>query len=1167
MCVFLVLALVYAGSILFAPPGYLPGNARISDFTFNLLVWRVQLKALQSYELPFGVRWVRDYYGGLPVTILPFNAWQDLPNTIGTVLYGLLNDGIAVLRLMVFGSLVLSGVLAYFLAGKFVGDRAGRLVASVAYTFCPIHYTDIYYGHLSLLYGYALVPFALYSWENLLRKGTKFDSIVALLSLILLFFTEWQVLFFTILFLCLRIVSYLLHAKTPRGAILSRSVFVMSLFAAIAFLLVFPALQFYSSPTTAGAAYGRPDYLYFIRPIVLDFQKEIILQYAGLSILGLAGIALYSLHKVGQEEYDEGRNADFMWFAAILFVLYSAASSGSFNIDWLVTKLVPLAGSIRVISRSAIIAYLSFAMLAGMGTASLRNELTSFQGRLKRIRKIRIGVTLLIALLVFADLSAGFAPPATEFPKLNQGAYDFLKSQQGFFRVIAVPQYWGLATVAAESAGHEIIDYRPLYLKSSSGYTDIYQDVLGIRKSLPVRNGDFEDRLASAWNVSLSGTAQAAITNALSEFGNSSLHLLLGTDTASHLKIEQKLRGTLQFTNQTLLRVSVFPEYFANTTLQITIQLFDADTGNISAVSYFIGSNRSIPNSVPMAYSLESGKWNDLELNIWHSLSSPRLEPVKITLEIGKDSESQEPVSVYIDNFELVQSSPLLNKLVLYAVKYVLISKDSFGGNQTLGFGSAEAVRYLRLYLTLWKDYFRLVYRNESTEVYQNLIFKGFVFFVSSVISLSGGSLAFASPSGVSIEWKWMGSNLLLMNVSSKNAGDLVISQSLLEGWSVQLNGYSPFVRSYSNTTIITLPNGGQHTIRLEFVYNKLYGIAVALGVIAILIVATTFFLAAMPSKRRKKFYVTAILSMAYGFMLVPFGPSILSLTGFSQAQVRSTVPSLEIMLRDIGLATLLSVAVLAAYSTFSRISSRGAFRLQSVQGLLRSVRPHWERAWWPLTITASGLLLASYAYVTKFGPVFENGIFRGGALHLTIVNYLLSGIGTIVLSISIIERQRDLGKESCVSMVIVFVAIVAEGKLLSSEYILVASNPWENQVWLYLGSSLMIIAWAFLLRFREISQGRTGISCRSFVGSIAVLLLLCGTLASLEASRADVMIALGSTASFLATILALLLAVRRVSVSLGFVGSRSSEFENQIPRSRKRKFTQPFADRPTSTG
>ena len=158
-----------------------------------------------------------------------------------------------------------------------------------------------------------------------------------------------------------------------------------------------------------------------------------------------------------------------------------------------------------VVGRSAVFVYLCTSIPAGIGYLRISNHCRSwldsrnYQRPLTRL--LKQSLPLLVSILIFMDITLGFEPIATDpyFPS-NSG-YNSVRKQQGDFGVMEIPQFYGLSTITSNYVGHEVLDYRQIYLKEMKGFSDIYDNFLGFdRNLLFICDGNSGD--SDHWSVS-----------------------------------------------------------------------------------------------------------------------------------------------------------------------------------------------------------------------------------------------------------------------------------------------------------------------------------------------------------------------------------------------------------------------------------------------------------------------------------------------------------------------------------------------------------------------------------------------------------------------------------------------------------------------------------------
>lgn len=184
--------------------------------------------------LPLGNVWVSQVAAGHSFFFVPdpfYVAYSGIMLVTG--------DMILTYKIVLFSLYFAGSVSSYYLASVLLNDRISRLVAAASYTFSQTVLYDAALGHLSIVYGMALIPLII---GFLLRayRDSKFG--LALLSGLLLFFLiieREDYGYFTVgLVLILMIYHLLAHEGRPMSVISNTCV---SLFVGIIF--AFPYLQ------------------------------------------------------------------------------------------------------------------------------------------------------------------------------------------------------------------------------------------------------------------------------------------------------------------------------------------------------------------------------------------------------------------------------------------------------------------------------------------------------------------------------------------------------------------------------------------------------------------------------------------------------------------------------------------------------------------------------------------------------------------------------------------------------------------------------------------------------------------------------------------------------------------------------------------------------------
>jgi len=409
------------------------------------------IELMKNGIVPFGVTWLRQTYCGLPeiVSIDPLYS-------VYIPLLAITNSFVTATKLTIFFFYGLSGIAMYYLMYTLGQKRFARLVSSVAYTFTQVLVFEMFQGHLSMVSGFAFIPLVVAFYISAIRKGSPKSVILSGVFLSALAVMRPDFAYFTISFLCLLFLFYLVSLSSRMKTLISTMMIFL-----IAFLLCYPILEprYVSKIGELTENTGLYNYQFYSPSLNLPFSPFISSQgaYLGISVLfySLFG-GLISLIHVYKNRRNSSENHVFFLFIlalSLIFFLIGLGSSGP--LYSVLDRSAPYFSAFRVPTRWFVITVLCLAVLAGKGAIDLLNMIKH-----ENHRRFLKAIALLV---VFLDLSVFIAPvvyvqngwrPVAEYsqddavfvsPQASDApnetmAYEYVSlDETGAFRILSAP--------------------------------------------------------------------------------------------------------------------------------------------------------------------------------------------------------------------------------------------------------------------------------------------------------------------------------------------------------------------------------------------------------------------------------------------------------------------------------------------------------------------------------------------------------------------------------------------------------------------------------------------------------------------------------------------------------------------------------------------------------
>ena len=837
------LSLLYCRLFLFSSAEYLPGQSIFSDFYLNFLVWKEQLSMLRNQFIPLGVYWFPSYFGGFRGMIIPNQGLGDIPNLLSLILYAVTEDHVLAVKQIIFFSVFSSSITSYFYGYQIFSRRDASVLFSVGYSFSSYYLTEIYYGHLNFLVAAGAIPLVLYVWESYFSQSDVRHAAWAGLSLVLLFFIEWQILFFAMLFVFFRFL-YICYGKF-RTTELSKTV-VNSIISALVFLMcIFPfILPYLFSYSLWRAPGGEPAYLYFMRlnPLALT-DIQMTNHYVGVSILVLALIPMFARNKPSATSSLHKRQYFFFLFVCIFYVMYSTAQYSPINVAGLLHKIIPLASFIGAVHRSSIFVFLSVSVCCSIGYITLTENLSSFMSTQKvsklssrTVRRlVRRFLPILLCMLIFLDLSYDLEPRTTSMFIPSSFSYDFLRQQSSEFRVVEIPACYGLPMISSRYISHEVLDWRYPYTGSPSSFSQLYSEFVDLAENLFIKNGDFVGNVSADWKIVSSENCEVLVekTSAMSLIGNSSLMVFLESSRKyDFVKIEQELVNKPVLTDNMFLSIALYAQSFKNSTLDVIVGLRNKVSSEATTVIYTVANGSlgaSGTDSTRIVVQPNLLFWEKLHRKLLADLPEKnrtktwQIEKLSFLIRNTALNGVQNRIRVFFDMVSIHKITDIIAKATLYGVRYVLVhTNETFfeKWNGSPGLIERNNALDVKFYLSLIDD-FKEVLHDDDIYLYENRNFRGMVFAIknNSTVEDRLNSNALL-PANASVNYKRKDPNTIFISVTAGEPCLLLISQNFDEGWrALDQNQIFTIRKIFGISGIHLAP--GNYSISLHFSYYE----------------------------------------------------------------------------------------------------------------------------------------------------------------------------------------------------------------------------------------------------------------------------------------------------------------------------------------------------------
>ncbi|MBN1683654.1 hypothetical protein JW865_08905 [Candidatus Bathyarchaeota archaeon] len=478
----LLFTLLYSQRFIFSPSSIMLG-VETSDAFQSLSIVINNLGIINSGYLPFGTFWLFNFYGGSIATFYNVSNIPNIPHSLFLTLNLAFNDPIFWLKIFVFITLLISQLLSYKLAKYYFKNSAIAWLFSICYSFCTFYLSHINDGHLGFILAAAFMPGVILIFEKMFLSANRKNMVYASFSLVALFLSDLQVTIFAIFYLLIRILYHIIFNpfNLKRRSIFKRLFECTIIFILIVapFLISFTLLQnteALSVPEIPEQYITSPS-LFFLRGSGTLTDGSALQEtslYIGLSFFVLSLLPMFFLNKFLKTQVKSDQLNYF--FHLLIMVFFFLIAIGT-PLTSLVTTLF-----VRVPSRTHIIVILSICMCLGYGLLFLNKLCNGKINTVNRIKKNKIINTLLIigiAIIFFADLTAGTFPVTSDLPELT-GGHKFIENQSSDFRILKYPMIWGYTNYESAVIKHEIIGQSVIALRSYPKESELFSNLIHI---------------------------------------------------------------------------------------------------------------------------------------------------------------------------------------------------------------------------------------------------------------------------------------------------------------------------------------------------------------------------------------------------------------------------------------------------------------------------------------------------------------------------------------------------------------------------------------------------------------------------------------------------------------------------------------------------------------
>ncbi len=468
--ILLIFNLIFASNYLFSSSDRMPGFSYRQDAYGYMLEANHLIRLSKENFTPLAiVSWFDQIYCGF------YHVSTDLPlQLIYLPTLFLTDDFIFAYKATLFILYLFATFTMYYLTYILTKNHMHCLVSTTVYVFSQVLAFEVFLGHLSMVFGYALIPLIVSTYLKALWNNSVLWTTLSgvIFSVLLIIRPDFG--YFTSVFLILLVLYFIfIQPKERRIQILKYT----TLLFIIAFSLSFPFLsQRYLSSAKLIATqfkYIKYDYgFYSPKPeqYLLPYSRDTN-AYLGISVLSFSIIGFLSyLNNFLDEEIFKNREIEFkrfsLFLSLVLLFSFLLSLGGNTPLYGFLFQYVPYFNVLRVPTRWLILAQLCLSILAGNGVLFLVNHISKkVYGNMFFLKKHgKTIVTILLACLILLDNSIYFGegkkfhftmnseidewenyfflfPPALNVPQKSD-VYDYVKSDDGFYRILIIPNVY-----------------------------------------------------------------------------------------------------------------------------------------------------------------------------------------------------------------------------------------------------------------------------------------------------------------------------------------------------------------------------------------------------------------------------------------------------------------------------------------------------------------------------------------------------------------------------------------------------------------------------------------------------------------------------------------------------------------------------------------------------
>jgi hypothetical protein len=443
---FLVLVAIFTRYIIFSPSNAIVTHHLATDLYGHFMhVWE-RIQMLKQHFLPLGDYWM-NLGGGYPAAS---NDQLIAQHEFLMMIIYIFTGSFAIAMKILIPLFYLATVITSYWYGSIVfKKRSMSIIFAVAYTFCTYGINQL--EHLELVGVQPFIMLALIYLEKVFNNPKRLSNqLLSSVFIVLIYLSNLYALYFVMVYLVFRYGYYIITTKNRAESLKS-----MIIIGTISLLLIIPHFlpQLAGLPSNTVKVnlgnnitdYSRTSGFYFMRnyPYV-PYVTETYTMYLGISVIILAVLPMCLKRKPN-------------WFyilnmaITILFMVYSLGQYSHVNIAKFVHDHFPFAYFIEVPPRAMMIGCLCLSICAAFGFQELYERI--------KINWMKVGFTLLVAIIIFADLTIQLEPPTMPPYFHDNPTYDFIKKQSGDFRIIELSSIHDQQAMTEIYTGHDTISH------------------------------------------------------------------------------------------------------------------------------------------------------------------------------------------------------------------------------------------------------------------------------------------------------------------------------------------------------------------------------------------------------------------------------------------------------------------------------------------------------------------------------------------------------------------------------------------------------------------------------------------------------------------------------------------------------------------------------------